>query len=952
MVAAVAGLDVSTSATELGVRVGIATGLVVVGDLIGEGASQESAVVGETPNLAARLQGFAEKNTVVISPGTHELASARFEYEDLGAPRLKGIVDAVHARRVIAPMVTESRFEATHRAGLTPLVGREHEIALLLERWARAEEGEGQVVALCGEPGIGKSRLIEEFERRIGGNPPTRYQCQPYNVGSTLHPLCEWLARAARLGPCDPAEQKLEKLESIFSDQAVEVASVIPFFAALLSIPTGERYPPTDLDPERRKALALEALLARMEVESRRGAMLLIFEDVHWADPTSLEFLELCIARLRSVPAMALITFRPGLSPRWQDQGHVTSLTLNRFPRSLAERLVSNLAGDKPLSTEVRRAIVDRTDGVPLFAEELTKTVLESGALNEEGTISPVSIPATLHDSLMARLDNLGPVKEIAQAAAVIGREFDLEMLCTVVPSAEIDLRRAMDELLGSGLVFLTSRAPDERYVFKHVLVQEAAYQSLLRTRRQSLHGRVARSLVEKFTEISESQPELVARHFTGAGLIDDALDYWHLAGRRAAQRSAYGEAVANLDRGIDLLDRLEPGDDRNRREIALRIVMHSALRGRDGPHSSAWAPNNRKALAACEELGDPEQLFAVLFQSWQILFMQSRPREARVVADRLTEAGSRLEDVSFELESHHCQWTTLLLLGELEAVLAHTRAGIALYRPERHHKLTYTYGAHDPGVCAGIFRGFALWLSGHPDRSLAQTRESLELARELGHRKTRVIALTMATHLAVARADPDLAGAWAQEMLDLVQEHEYADLQANPKAARAWAESAGRGDSAGAGAETLRSCARACLQRPTAMSAPTLAAAAEELGRRGGPDVGLDLIDRSLRNEARLGIRWYEAELQRVQAVLLLRGDAGNAERAEVQFRHAADLARTQGAKALELRAATNLARLYKGQTRHDDARAVLAPIYEWFTEGFDTADLIQAKALLGELV
>ena len=440
-------LDTGHRDIELGVRIGIATGPVVVGDLIGEGASQESAVVGETPNLAARLQALADKNAVVIGPRTHELAGGGFEYQDLGAHTLKGIAEPVQAWRVVASVPVVSRFQASHRAGLTPLVGREHEIGLLLDRWEQSKDGDGQVVLLSGEAGIGKSRITESLQEQTAPDNPARfhYQCSPYFTNSALHPIIDQLERAARFDVDDANEDKLTKLESALAK--IDDDTVVPLFASLLSIPVDGRYPAIEMSPERQREATLDALIAHIGVATSDAPVLVIFEDAHWADPTSLDLLELTIGRIRALPVLVVITFRPDFVSPWPDHSHVTSLTVNRLARGLASALAEGITSGKPLPSEVLQQVIEKTDGVPLFVEELTKSILESGVLTEmsdryvlSGPLTEVVIPSSLHDSLMARLDRLGSVKEIAQRAATIGRTFSLEMLAAISERPEEEL--------------------------------------------------------------------------------------------------------------------------------------------------------------------------------------------------------------------------------------------------------------------------------------------------------------------------------------------------------------------------------------------------------------------------------------------------------------------------------------------------------------------------------
>jgi class 3 adenylate cyclase/tetratricopeptide (TPR) repeat protein len=572
---------------ELQVRIGIATGPVVVGDLIGEGASQESAVVGETPNLAARLQALAAPNTVLIDPGAHTLAAGHFEYEDLGTHELKGIAEPVHAWRVAAPAAAESRFEASHMTGFTPLVGREHEVGLLLDRWEQVKEGDGQVVLLSGEAGIGKSRLAEALHERIASEEfiRMRYQCSAYQTNSALHPVIAQLTKAAQFDERDSPDVKLDKLESLLEQSTQDIDALASLIASLLSIPVEGRYAPFEMTPEMQKKKTLEALIGQIEGLSQHRPVLLFFEDVHWADPTTLELLTTMVDKAQGARALLLITFRPEFTSPWTGHTHVTALTLNRFSRSQVTTMMERLTGGKPLPVEVRDQIVKQTDGVPLFVEELTKAVLESEFITEQERAyvltespEPLALPLTLHDSLMSRLDRLGPVKEIAQIGAVIGREFEHKILAAAAPVPEHDLRDAMSQLIDAGLVFARGTTQGMGYKFKHALVRDAAYDSLLKRKRQELHGHIAKLLEDDLGQNAETAPEFIAYHYTKAQDHKRAIDFWELAGKHATARAASLEAINHFSEGLKLLNNWPDTVNRQRREVAFQINMAKSM--------------------------------------------------------------------------------------------------------------------------------------------------------------------------------------------------------------------------------------------------------------------------------------------------------------------------------------------------------------------------------------
>ena len=587
---AVGRLDVKS--VKLQARVGIATGLVVVGDLIGEGSAQEQSVVGETPNLAARLQALAEPDAVVIAAGTRRLVGDLFEYRDLGAVEVKGIAAPVPAWQVLRPSVVASRFEALRGSALTRLVGRDEEIDLLLRRWARAKAGDGQVVLVSGEPGLGKSRITAALEERLHAEPHLRlrYFCSPYHQDSALFPFIDQLGRAAGFARDDPPAAKLEKLEALLA-RAAPPDEDVAFLADLLSLPASERHPLPNLSPQRKKERTLEALIRQLEGLARQQPVVMVFEDAHWIDPTSRELLDLTVERVRSLPVLLIVTFRPEFQPPWTGQPQVTMLALNRLDRRDRTALVEQIAGGKALPDEVIAQIVDRTDGVPLFVEELTKSVLESGLLREEadryvldGALPPFAIPTSLHASLMARLDRLASVRLVAQIGAAIGREFSYALLRAVSRLPEDELQAALARLVASELVFQRGTPPDAVYSFKHALVQDAAHGSLLRDARQQLHAQIAEALETHSPELMDSQPELFAQHYAEAGLVEKSVACWGKAGHRSAARSAMAEAAAQFQKALDQLALLPDDPERQRQELEFCSCPGRGLARRQRP--------------------------------------------------------------------------------------------------------------------------------------------------------------------------------------------------------------------------------------------------------------------------------------------------------------------------------------------------------------------------------
>jgi class 3 adenylate cyclase len=577
LVAAVAALK---SHAPLQTRVGIATGLVVVGDLIGSGASQEQAIVGETPNLAARLQGIAEPNSVVIAENTRKLVGNFFELNDLGAQDLKGIAGPIRAWAALRPSSVESRFEALHPGGLTELVGREEELELLLRRWSKAKTGEGQVVLLSGEPGIGKSRLTAALLEHLAPEPHTRlrYFCSPQHTDSALYPIISQMERAAGFTHDDNAEARLDKLDGLLA-QIFTSQQDAALLAEMLSLSNDGRYPAPELAPQQRRQKRLEALNAQLEAISKSSPLVMIFEDVHWIDPTSLEVLARAIDRTRMLAVLLIVTYRQEFEPPWIGLPHVTAVTVNRLGQKEIAALINRVAGNSALSANIRYDIIERTDGIPLFVEEMTKAVLEVGSAKAaEGTIASVppragGVPSTLHASLMARLDRLGAAKEVAQIGAAIGREFSDELIAAIARKPEPELKATLDRLTEAGLLFGHGMSPHRTYLFKHALVRDAAYSTLLRGRRQELHSRIVSALQLNFPELVVSQPEVLAHHLAAAGALVEAIEYYILAAKRATAAMNNKEAKAHLKRATTLLEQL-PASDPRRPTLISRVAV------------------------------------------------------------------------------------------------------------------------------------------------------------------------------------------------------------------------------------------------------------------------------------------------------------------------------------------------------------------------------------------
>jgi class 3 adenylate cyclase/predicted ATPase len=938
-------------------RVGIATGHVVIGDLISQGASDRDSVIGDTPNLAARLQALAEPGTVVISQATRRLIGGLFELDELGPQRLKGFAEPLTAWRVAGAGRAEDRFEARQTTALTPLVGREEEIALLLRRWRQASDGEGQVVLLSGEPGIGKSRLVRELRDRLAEEPHVRllYQCSPHHTSSPLHPVIEQLERGAGFERDDPLEARLDKVETLLARGTNRLDEAVPLIAALLGLSTEDRYPALDLTPQRQKQLTLDRQADQLDGLAAAQPVLLVCEDAHWIDPTTHELVGLAVERVPWLPILLLITFRLEFSPPWSGQPHVSSLALSRLGRRDGAAMVDKVVGAKPLPAGVSTQIVAKTDGVPLFVEELTKTVLESGLLQDAGdryelagSLPPLAIPSTLHDSLLARLDRLAPVKEVAQIGAAIGREFSHALLAAVADQQEPELEAALDQLVSSELVFRRGVPPEAIYSFKHALVQDAAYGTLLKSRRQQLHARIAKVIEEHFPETAESQPELLAHHCTQAELVDRAVGYWHNVAQLALARSAAAEAIDQLSRGLEILQSLPEGPERDRRELDLQVALGSATLAAKGWGSREMGRAYTRAYELCHTVDDVRQRVLTLYGLF--IFRENRAQlyGALELAEELLRLGHAQEDLAVKLLGHRVMGNVQVFLARFDASLPHLEEVILDYDPLKHSFPTHV--PTDSRVSSRSFIAWALLYLGHLDRALAEAEQALTEAREFGQQHSLAFGLHVNCLFHQVRGDRALVEERSSALVAFATERGFPHVQATGTFFHGWARAAG--GAVDEGIEEMRRGLAAKRAGGAEIKVPyyqgLLAIACLRARQRAE---ALSLLTEALNRVKRTGERWFEAELHRIKSEAVLRAPKVDPAEAETCLRRALAVAQEQRAKLWELRAATSLARLWRDQGRRAEAHDLLAPVYGWFTEGFDTADLKDARALLDEL-
>ena len=943
-------LKIDTGDT-LAVRVGIATGLVVAGDHDADGGASASSVVGETPNLAARLQGLATPNTVVIAPSTRHLIGSMFKYEALGEHVLKGFADPVQACRVVREVSVSSRFEAAHATPLTPLVGRREEVNLLLGRWSQAKQGDGQTVLLVGEAGIGKSRVVQTLRLSLAEEQHTlvRYQCSPHYTNSALHPVAAQIERMADIRGDDSAENKLDKLIALLGQAFEDIDPFVSLFAALLSIPDSGRYTPPPADPKQQKDQTLAALVRHLDGIAKRQPTLIVVEDAHWIDPTSLEWLKLIIDWIPGARAFLILTSRPEFSPAWATQSQLTLLTLNRLSRRQSLTMVGGLPGAESLSDEVVEQIASKTNGIPLFIEELTKVVVESDAANGLASRDSMkaapprfTIPATLQDSLMARLDQLGKAKEVAQVCSVLGREFSYELLAAVMSLPDKALAPTMDKLVGSGLVICHGTPPRADYVFKHALLQDAAYESLLRRKRQYLHGRIADVLVKQFATTAKTKPELIAHHFSAAHRVDEAVLYWEKAGGRAVARSANVEAVRHFDMALEALGAMTNTPERKEKELGLRIVLGPALINTRGPLSSNVQENYSRAQRLCMQLPETELHFAALWGLWRIT--RSFDEKQRI-ADDLLRVADRLDDQGLLLQAHHTQWATQFHLGRHVECLRHVDEGLSIYAHSDYRSHATTYGGHDPRVCGCGEAAFSLWLLGRSEASLARADEALAWAKKLGHAGTTAHALDMNLLLQRYRRDLPKVLERSDEIIEFAKHENFPVHRAKGLVFKGWAVALL--DNPPAGLELIRTGLDSQQNVGTREDFPIFFdMLAEVLSMTGENSEALHVVDGALSEAAASGLRYWTAELHRRKGELLLNGNMKKG--AEDSLLRARRTAHQQKATALELRAAMSLARLWIDCGRGAEARDLLASVRGRITEGFETADLKEATSLL----
>jgi predicted ATPase len=936
-------------------RVGIATGMVIVGDPVGVGQFRDHEIVGDAPDQAALLAGAAQPDVVAIDLATRRLIGDLFDCRELGEIEASGGSEPMRGWQVLGESVVASRFEALRGSALSPLVGRDEEIDLLLRRWARAKTGTGQVVLVSGEPGIGKSRIAAALEERLGGEPHLRlrYFCSPYHQDSALFPFVEQLAHAAGFAHDDTPADKWAKLERLLA-LAAPPDEDVALLADLLSLSASEQHPLPGLSPQRKKDRTLEALIQQLEGLARRQPVVSVFEDAHWIDPTSRELLDLTIERIRRLPVLLIVTFRPEFQPPWTGQEQVSTLALNRLDRHDRAVLVEQVAAGKALPDDVVAHIIDRTDGVPLFVEELTKSILESGLLREEADryvldhAQPAfAIPMSLNASLLARLDRLGSVRRVAQIGAAIGRQFPYPLLCAVSRLREDELQVALARLVASELVFQRGTPPEAVYSFKHALVQDAAHSSLLRNARRQLHAQIAETLETHSPEITESQPELLAQHYAEAGLVEKSVFYWGKAGHRSAARSAMAEATAQFQKGLDQLELLPDNPERQRQELEFSSALGGVLQAVKGYGARETGAAYARARELWERLGSPAEFLHLPYGQSRCHADRGEFNLALRLGEDLLRLSHQRNDSSGLVLGHFSSGRTLMFTGRFASSRSHLEEALALYDPISHRSLVHLAG-FGPQVVSQAQLGIVLLCLGFSDQALAGSNAAIAEARRLAHPPSFAMSLSLGSALLSLIGDDAALAERAGQLVAVATQQGFPFFQAQGTIYQGWVR-VKNGDVT-EGISLLDSGSAAFHAPGTSVWMPyyiALGATACEIA--GQVPEASTLLDDALQMVERTGEGWFEAELYRHKGQLLLR--QGQSEAAEGLYRKALTIAEQQEAKLWELRASVSLARLRRDQGRRADARDLLAPVYGWFTEGFDMPDLKEAKVLLDEL-
>lgn len=960
-----AALEISKSVAQLtspaddalSVRIGIATGLAVVGETIGTGVSEENAVVGETPNLAARLCDLSVDGSIVVSHHSRQMTRNYFSFADSGLVELKGFSEPVRIWTLVSEMSAIERQHAIAGSTTTKLHQRDEEIDRLKSRWRRALDGTGQTVLVCGEPGIGKSRLTAAaIELIVDKSPVMQFHCASFNSNTSLYPVVEQLQSAADFKHDDTDNTRLNKLEQYLHTlpETPQDNSAISLLAELLSIDTANQFPPLDIGADIKKDRTLALLVDLLVDRSEQHAALVIFEDLHWCDPTTLDLIDRLTDAARTIPMLLLLTYRPEFQPNWGDEAHISTIHLNRLDKTAGTSLIQDMTGNAQLPQALIDQILEKSDGLPLYVEELTAAVIESApALDENGQYviddsnDLLVVPETLHDSLMARLDKISTSRNIAQIAATIGREFSWELLVYITELAHKEVEHSLRRLLEARLITQRNSIPNASYTFKHALIRDAAYQSLLLATRQQLHEKIATTLQQHFPQTASNDPEVLAHHYHYAHNWSQSTACFFSAGQRATARSAHVEAESLYRQGLKLIDNIASGPERQQLELGLQVSLGTTLLTTRGYTDIEVGEAFERAYEICREMGDPPEVFPVLFGLWAYHFVLTDFERSLSLANQMLQLAEQQSDPAFLIVAYEVCGLHYCWVGQLEPALEYLQKCESVYRDEEHSTLGLAYG-QDPKGASLAFLSWVLWLQGYPDQARETAQRAIEHCRKISHPYTLTYTLGAVSVMYELAGDLDTAEACAAECVELSTEQGFAlwAAQGNiivgicqvtdpAKMNQIVSDSVAGYSSIGTGVGV----------------AYYSALKAQSLGLLGKPDEALEILEWCCHRVDKSGEAWVSAELHR------LRGDSMkqlNQDPAAVEavLTHAVNLAHQQQSRSFELRAVTSLARFYHENGRQAEALQTLEPVYQWFSEGLDTKDLIDARQLLEKLL
>ncbi|MGA2895335.1 MAG: adenylate/guanylate cyclase domain-containing protein [Xanthobacteraceae bacterium] len=955
-----AGLETLSAVTaipgpvRLSSRVGICTGRVVVGQIGRGGPGETLEAVGETPNIAARLQTLAEPNTLVVSESTQRLTAAAFDFQDLGLKDLKGITNPLRTYRVLVAKPTGTRFEAAHASSLTQFIGRSSELNLLLDRWQKAKEGDGQVILLSGIPGVGKSRLVYELKANMRDEPHLlwSFQCSPYHSQSAFFPVIEQIERAVEFKASDSDADKFAKLEAYFPGSADDDVEPALLIAHLLSIEVKNRNDLSRLSPQQIKNRTISKLIEMLLTFSVQRPMLCIFEDAHWIDPSTLELLELAISRIDRAHILLVVSHRPEFRRTWPSGANVTELSLTRLSRGEVTRMIKDLLKNANMPQQIFDQIIDKADGLPLFIEELTSGTVRVPAQRKPGdnefrqSAQPAAlkVPETLHDALMERLDRVvRGGRSVAQIAAVIGREFSYDLLALSSRIDEKDLRSALALLEEADIISRLEVSPAVRFAFKHVLLRDAVYDSLLRGKRRETHADIAAVLEQHFAELVENQPEILAYHYSEAGNIPAAIHWWRKSGGRALANSANVEAISHYRNALRLLSGMPDTAERSKEEIEIQLALGIPLIAVSGYAAAETREAFERALTLCVKLGNPPEYFQALFGLWGHAWMGGKNDQALAMAHEFMTRAQALANRDLLMMAHRIMGSTLLTVGEFSSSRLHFEETIGLSDSASRRPLSSLYMV-EPQVASLLLLSWDLWFLGYPDQSLARVSQALALAQDLAQPYSIAFAHYMSSVVHLLRGDATAALKSAEQSLEISKEQRFSlyVLLSGMSRGRALAE-LGRARDARIAIERHIDEAR---QKGVGFMLPMMCSwLADVHAESDDYETALSIVEQTLADLNDATGRSWEAELHRQRAHFVLARDAAKVAEAESDLKSAIDVARRQSAKSLELRASTDLATLWRAQDRPDEARDLIEPIYRWFKEGTATADLKRAQ-------